>query len=242
MTDAVLAAVTEAATLASEMSSLEPYSFFVAWNGVIVLVFRGFPPALSGVKSRLAEVAETLGLRQESFGSMWPKMTLAALDDSAPSLTLEQLTQLKALCETHTAGTLSSSAALAVKELTVVDYEQRGLENRKGEQRRLVLPLPPPTSSAGLEEAEIARVDGVLNEWADLPTYLPHAAAAGSRIGSYRDSSPAGRTCVAFLDEQLALHGLHAKIAAFRAAVDALGLSYSWLDEKSRHCTIRSLD
>ena len=57
---------------------LRPQTYFVAWNGVLTLVYDGFPPVLAGIKARLnAEDA----LPPENFGSRWPKTTLAALRD-----------------------------------------------------------------------------------------------------------------------------------------------------------------
>ena len=64
---------------------LRPQTYFVAWNGVLTLVYEGFPPVLAGIKARLNEED---GLPPENFGSRWPKTTLAALHDDAPPLSL----------------------------------------------------------------------------------------------------------------------------------------------------------
>ena len=34
---------------------LRPQTYFVAWNGVLTLVYDGFPPVLAGIKARLNE-------------------------------------------------------------------------------------------------------------------------------------------------------------------------------------------
>jgi len=85
-------------------------------------------------------------------------------------------------------------------------------------------------------------VQGVLREWDDLPQYLPAVNKPGSRIGSYREASPAGQTLVAFVADA-APPALHSALAAFRTAVDELLPGrYAWLEPASLHCTVRSLD
>ena len=218
--------------------------FFVAWNGVLVLTYAGFPPPLAALKAALNSDADTLGLRPEQFGSKWPKTTLAALDDSAPPLSLAQLTQLRAACDKHAALLPSSPhrRRVAVRQLSVIEYEQRGLERPR---RRTDVPLPAAattdeTAAAEPAAAEVARVNGVLSEWDPLEPYWPRVAAAGSRASSYRHESPAGCTCVAFLDFG---DELSEAIRAFRRDVDRLLPGhYAWLEERSRHCTLRALD
>lgn len=48
--------------------ALRPNAFFVAWNGVLTLVYTGFPPPLERLKRALNESA-ALGLKKENFGS-----------------------------------------------------------------------------------------------------------------------------------------------------------------------------
>ncbi len=45
---------------------LRPQTYFVAWNGVLTLVYDGFPPVLAGIKARLNEEDD---LPPENFGS-----------------------------------------------------------------------------------------------------------------------------------------------------------------------------
>ena len=58
-----------AAAQAGAVSTLVPRTFFVAWNGVLTVVYDGFPPGLAAAKSALA--AQGLPLRSENFGSKW---------------------------------------------------------------------------------------------------------------------------------------------------------------------------
>ena len=208
---------------------LRPQTYFVAWNGVLTLVYAGFPPALAGIKARLNEED---GLPPENFGSRWPKTTLAALHDDAPPLSLAELTRLRELCEEHAS---KLSLRVPVERLSFVAYDQRGLE---GDATRSDVALGSAVDDAEPSDAEQARVRGVLDEWSDLEAYLPRVNAPGSRIGSYRESSPQGSTLVAFVGTS----ELRELVAPFRSAVDALLPGrYAWLDDASLHCTVRAL-
>ena len=188
---------------------LRPQTYFVAWNGVLALVYDGFPPVLAGIKARLNEED---GLPPENFGSRWPKTTLAALRDDAPPLSLAELTSLRALCEEHAS---QLSLRVPVSSLSVVSYDQRGLESVR---ERSDVALGSAVDDAEPSDAEQARVRGVLDEWSDLETYLPRVNAPGSRISSYREASPQGSTLVAFIGAS----ELRELVAQFRSAVDAL--------------------
>ena len=95
---------------------LRPQTYFVAWNGVLTLVYEGFPPVLAGIKARLNEED---ALPPENFGSRWPKTTLAALHDDAPPLSLAELTSLRALCEEHAS---KLSLRVPVSSLSFVSF------------------------------------------------------------------------------------------------------------------------
>ena len=208
---------------------LRPQTYFVAWNGVLTLVYDGFPPVLAGIKARLNEED---GLPPENFGSRWPKTTLAALHDDAPPLSLAELTSLRALCEEHAS---QLSLRVPVSSLSFVSYDQRGLESVR---ERSDVALGSTVDDSEPSDAERARVRGVLDEWSDLETYLPRVNAPGSRIGSYREASQHGSTLVAFVGTS----ELRELVAQFRSAVDALLPGrYAWLDDASLHCTVRAL-
>ena len=227
---------------------LRPCAYFVAWNGVLTLVYTGFPPLLAKVKAQLNEPVH--GLKPENFGSKWPKTTLGALNDDASPLTLDDLTSLRKLCEEHARGL--TRLVVPVEALSFVAYKQRGLE--PVESRRcshVELRSPSRAAVDGCDDAEPAgeeqaRVRGVLDEWSDMQAYLERVNAPGSRIGSYREASPEGSTLVAFLGSGTSAAGPPSEVgtllAAFRSAVDALLPGrYSWLDDSSLHCTVRAL-
>ena len=261
--------------LVSESSAcackLSPCGFFIAWNGVLTLVYSGFPPSLVALKAALSDSADC-GLTPENFGSRWPKTTLGALADDAPMLTLSEFEALKALCERH--GT-SGLQPLEVCELSIVTYVARGLEAVFAPSKATVR-LPPAHSSSAFgappAEEHAAVVRSVLSEWDEPAAYLPRVNQPGSRIGSYRHTSPAGCTLVCFLASDQpdgappdgsppadgarrdgvsrgpnggsprGDHSLLGPIRAFRDDVEALLPGrYVWLAEESFHVTVRAL-
>jgi hypothetical protein len=50
---------------------LRPYCFFVSWQGVLTLAYRGFPQPLAQLKQQITDFYQ--GLPRESPGSKWPK-------------------------------------------------------------------------------------------------------------------------------------------------------------------------
>ena len=77
-------------------SYVEPYAFFVSWQGVLTLAFAGFPPAILDMKDRIA--AQHPALPPESPGSKWPKASLGCCKDGV-TLAREQFNTLNQLCK-----------------------------------------------------------------------------------------------------------------------------------------------
>ena len=193
------AAILSALPPETEATELVPLSFFVAWSGVLALVYDGFPPCLVGIKATLAQ---SLAVAPEKFGSLWPKTTLAALRDDSP-LSLADLQRLRDLCTEHAAG-LCQEPPVTVDSVSVVAYEQRGLERVRCEHRR---PLKPrPAGAAAVRTAATFLLGRAfietLHAWG-LPAALraPRAfgravalrrACSGAAVSSRLTSSPAG--------------------------------------------------
>lgn len=237
--------------------SLRPHPvccLFVSWNGCLVFVYDGFPPPLVQAKTRITNNNNAaLHLKEENFGSKWPKTTLGAVMDDADELSVEQFTRLKHICHrfskriidasVSTHNNMSRSNEIKVTTLSIVDYKQRGLERLN---ERIDVPLDDSTmkeDSVNItpSKEEQSRVNSVISEWNDVQAYLPKVNAPGSRIDSYRQASR-GFTCVAFIDSSLSQH-LRDVLSEFRGVVDEeFPGRYGWLDETSLHCTLRSLD
>ena len=71
-------------------------SLFAAWKGVIVLVYQGFPPSLVAAQACIDKAVSNL--KEEKFGSKWPKTTLAAVREEAAALSLPDAERLQRVC------------------------------------------------------------------------------------------------------------------------------------------------
>lgn len=217
-------------------------ALFVAWNGVIVLVYEGFPSSLLEVKKFIE--GSSADLKVENFGSKWPKTTLGALQDDANDFKMEDLKELRDICFKFSAAIASLKVMIPVQTLSLVEYKCRSLEKISN---RNSVALEHVTGAADdhhstVSPEQLAIADGVVGEWRDLSSYLPKVNAPGSRIGSYRSESLNGATCVAFLDTAIP-DALKQQLNEFKATVNRkFPGRYQWMEDKSLHCTLRSLD
>jgi hypothetical protein len=226
-----------------EPTTLVPHSFFVAWNGVLCLVFEGFPPGLVALKQALNNECTSLGIKSEAFGSKWPKVTLGYPKQQEEeqaiiaTTTLPDLIQLKTLCQQFDT---TNYPPVGIQTLSVVHYAQRSLEQLH-ERRDILLLPPPPSNNLPCSPEETNRVESVLSEWKDCSCYLERVNVPLD--APYRDGSPEGHTCVAFLNLPKNSPLLLQRIRAFRNAVDeTFPDRFVWMEDSSLHCTIRALD
>lgn len=99
-------------------TTFQPLQFFVSWNGVLCLVYKGFPPAIAGLKRFLFLVCD---LPAENPGSLWPKTSLAALNDDI-ALTEDELALLLSVCEAASSKLKQVCRRVAVKRLHYIHY------------------------------------------------------------------------------------------------------------------------
>jgi hypothetical protein len=165
---------------------LRPFCFFVSWQGVLTLAYRGFPAPLVGLKQQITDFYQ--GLPNESPGSKWPKTSLASLKEGK-RLTPDQLQRLNQLCREQSgifqAPNILKPQAVLVDTLSTVVYETRSLERVISRQ---LMPLQTPADLAPAPAEEFERVQGVVAE-ADHDEYWFHASRDGNREKHYR--SPA---------------------------------------------------
>lgn len=220
---------------------LLPLSFFVAWDGVLVLSYTGFSSSLLEAKRRLDSTANhQTTLKPEGFGSKWPKTTLGAVRDDAPPLTVEELERLLELCKTN--SSVLSDLRVPLKKLSVVHYQCRSLEQLI-QRDDIELAEASTTQEVPVSAEQRERVQSVLSEAANVTEYVkrvnPSRENAFSNISSYRNPVE-GCTCIAFLSKN---HQLLATLRSFRHEVDqSFPGRYEWMEEESLHCTLRSID
>eukprot|EP00850_Spirogloea_muscicola_P019449 SM000190S04885 [mRNA] locus=s190:168772:176683:- [translate_table: standard] len=227
----------------------QPVEFFVAWQGVLTVIYHGIPPAFEELK--LAIEGLSPAVVRENPGSKWPKTSLACLRDGV-RLSPHQLLALRRICRQAPPAlscigcTLSGSycseenAALAVTppilvdNLSVVTYESCCLDRTLVvADVALALPADPRPPTTAQQEA----VRAVADEFAPakLDNYWFHASKDGNRSQHYR-APKLGSTVVHFLR-----HSPPA-LARFRARVDdMLPGMYDWFSEGTLHITLRAI-
>jgi hypothetical protein len=229
------------------VTRLEPKAYFVAWNGVLCLMFTGFPPSLTHLKNLLNDGSNNNAWKKEGFGSKWPKVTLGFLKDGQ-MLSLQEFEVLQSLCKrlskkfsdlcSEDTPNNDHETSISIQNISVVEYEQRGLERYR---LRTDIALKDSSHDNNKNEIpsmeELQRTDSVYSEWNDTHAYLEKVNIPGE---PYRNGSKVGYTCVAFLDLDTWVTN---EMETLRQQIDeALPGKYEWLQNKSLHCTIRSLN
>ncbi|MBI4659162.1 MAG: hypothetical protein HY735_09995 [Verrucomicrobia bacterium] len=213
---------------------VRPREFFISWNGVPTLAYRGFSPVLLEIKKEIEQ--EIPGIKPENPGARWPKTTLGALRDGRV-LSLQEAGILRRIC-TELRPAVEAETCLEIPQLSVVLFQCRSLERRLLTQS-ISLHLD---SSSPLDHEppadHIRQVDGTMDQFshARLEEYLPRLQADGNRESHYRKTH---------IEPTLVFDIGHQQpkcIASFVETVNReLPGAYIWFQEKSRHMTIRGL-
>jgi hypothetical protein len=220
-------------------TSVSARQFFISWNSVATLAYRGFSRTLLAVKRALED--GIAGLRPENAGSLWPKTTLGCLREQI-TLSEAQVHSLRRLCLQHTAAFNNVSegdCTLDIRELSLVTFHCRTLERRLTSEN-IVL--------AG-ERTEDDRppqvhVDAVARTMAQFDDerhaeYYPQLAPQGRTIDTYYRVPHIETTLVYDLRCSPVL--IRA-IRDFQSAVDEeLPDRYAWFEPTSWHMTVRAL-
>eukprot|EP00804_Cyclotella_cryptica_P000149 CCRYP_017474-RA/>CCRYP_017474-RA protein AED:0.03 eAED:0.03 QI:614/1/1/1/0/0/2/81/267 len=236
----------ESNTSNSDKIVLQPHSFFVSWNGVLCLVFRGFPLSLEKLKSHLNNECSAIGYRNENSGSKWAKVTLAFVREQSEvhPLTLEKFQVLKEICRDCSTPFTNKTELVPTTTVSLVEYEWRSLE-KISRTKEFELSYTCDETSAGIELSpeQQAKTHQVLLEWDEDESYLKNVNTPGApyRLGS--TSVQCNRlTCVTFLDLKSNPNVWQA-ICNFRCKIDeTFPGRHEWLKDESLHCTIRAMD
>lgn len=213
--------------------SLQPLSFFVAWNGVLTLAFEEFPAPVEELKKRVADEFE---LGRENFGSRWPKVTLAAQVDDADELSAVQLEALRDLCVQLRAEMAECEWWFEPECASLVLFQRRSLERVV---HRHDMAFAPPAAGDSSNAGSRKLVQSVMAEFfgdGALDGYLAKVNSAGGRESSYR-SPHVEATLVCFLRDSVP-----AFVDEFRRRVDELLPGrFAWLERESLHVTLRAV-
>lgn len=208
---------------------IKPNGFFIAWNGVPMLTYEGFSPALLSVKEQLN--LQLSKLRTENPGSKWAGTTLGALLDNR-TLSFAELEEIKAICLAFE-PLFQQVSPILISELSYVLFEQRSLE-----KTLLDIPLPfnatidqTAPSTTHLSETRLIHEQFSV---ANLEAYLPKVQQIGNRESHYR-LPHVESTLVAWIPEPPIVQQF------IQVLNHALPDTFAWFSPESRHVTIRAL-
>ena len=216
-------------------SELSPHRFFVAWHGVITLMFRALPPPLSTLKRELLALEGVF--IPESSGSLWPKLTLAALQPQR-RLSSADVDRLLEVCEGFNER-LERALPVRVSSVSIVHYTQQSLER--------------------IEQSRSFSFKNIRTEerWRDIspPLQLEVSSLLATRDPMITESERAkvmmeGRSIRHYRHPQEGWSLIVELPFVYQELITALSLeierrlpqSYEWLSPQSRHLTLRALN
>ena len=222
---------------------MKPFTIIVAFNGVLTLAFNAWPKSLMDIKQRINYLPEFRDT-QENFGTKWPKITLAALNDDVPPLTLDQLGNLTAICQEFDSE-LQQIDPITITNCSVVLFSSRSLEHvlcRVDYAFKTSQDLPSNEQQA-YDEESYKIVQNVVEETQHLEEYIHKVNAPGHRWKTY-NSTHTESTLVCFLNiDDKATCRLLDLLESFRKRVDKLLPDYyHWMSKDSLHLSIRALE
>lgn len=220
-------------------TSVRAGQFFVSWNSVVTLAYKGFSRTLLALKRGLDEGIS--GLTPENDGSKWPKTTIGCLHDGVV-LSEKQVHDLRRACEEHNNKLRKEQKrdrSLEITGLTCVTFHCRTLE------RRLTSDFIPLGGKAAVDDKpptphlqDVAKTMAQFNQ-EEHAHYFPKMTPEGRTIDAYYRAPHVEATLVYDLTLSAALHDA---ITDFRQAVDEiLPDCYAWFDPNSWHMTVRAL-
>ena len=223
--------------------ALEPCCFFVAWRGVLVLSFNGFPESTLLFKENL--VSSNM-FKDENLGSKWPKCTIGCLKDEE-TLSKEQFVHLKNFCASfrvaHNFSVPVSVNSVQVNQLSLVELACRSLAHVSS---RLDIELMPSQSNDFVSEDQKSYVSTVLEEQTNVDEYMKQINAPGNRFSHYEMICQSELTLVSFLQSQAKsqeIDNLVHCIRSFREGIERLlPGKYHFFEERVLHVTVRAMN
>jgi len=220
-----------------------PYKIIVARSGVLTLAFKAWPKPLMDIKQRINDLPEFRDT-SENFGTKWPKITLASLNDDVPPLTLDQLRNLTAICQEFDAK-LQQMDPITLANCSVVLFSSRSLEHvlcRVDYAFKRSQDLP--SNEQAYDEESYNIVKSVVEETQHLEEYIHKVNAPGHRWKIHYNSTHTESTLVCFLNtDDKATCRLLDLLESCRKRVDELLPDYyHWMSQDSLHLSIRALE
>lgn len=214
---------------AHQKTRVEAGQFFISWNGVPTLAYKGFSPVLLDIKKAIASRVSCL--QEENSGSRWPKITLGALCDDR-TLCLKDLITLRDICDSLNPAL--HNCILKINKLDIVLFYCRSFEQRLLTES---IPLADPEDTSPPSRDHLDEVSVIMKQFSRdrLQNYLPDVQKPGHRESHYRNPCIEATLVHDLTMVPEAIHG-------FREEVDRkLPGMYCWFDDKSLHMTVRAL-
>lgn len=186
-------------------------------------------------------------MKKENSGSLWPKCTIAALENDK-TLSLEELSKLQAICNKANQELLSqwkveemdrySLFFVLNGRLSVVIYSKRSLEEPYIARCDIPLPMHP-SENVELNKESSALVEKVIHEWDDLQAYHPKVAQKGNRKDHYHQDIQTPESTLIYFFQSLENKQI---IQKFQGMVEeTLPGYYFWMPSSCIHMTIRAI-
>ena len=213
---------------AHQKTQVKASEFFISWNGVPTIAYKGFSPALLQIKEEIT--SHFSSLCKENPGSKWPKTTLGALHDNK-TLSMDDLITLRDICDLLNPEL--QNYMLHINTLEIVLYYCRSLEKRLFTES---IPLANPKDTFPPHPNHLKDISGIMKQFsrAKLCDYLPSVQKPGHRESYYRDPCIKA-TLIYDLKETPPV------ITQFRNNVDKkLPGMYCWFNNDSLHMTVRA--
>jgi len=248
------------------MPCIRPYRLIVAWNGVLTLAFEAWPKQLMNIKQRINSTPEFNTL-VESFGTRWPKVTLAAFKTEDTTITIDELKKLTSLCREFDTA-LQSMEPVPLECCSTVMFTSRSLENYLFRVDYAFMPRDEEDGHLSLYNQEYDKesytiVQKVIEETEQLDIYIDKVNTPGNRWEEHYNTVWTEATLVCFLTNKnnnnnnsgendvqevkdvisSSTSNLTNILSSFQTRVNALlPNTYTWMPTDSLHLSIRALE
>jgi hypothetical protein len=219
---------------------------FVAYNGVLSVIFDGWPPQVEMLQSELTdhlallhqghELADTGLVLQAHTGTLFPKTSLGALCDGC-KLSAHEFQAVDEVCVRFGAG-----FELLLDTLSYTKYADRRLRAIIADTE---MDLAEDAASIGAPGNEVSKEGRALTAKilaeTKQPEYLEKVNAEGHRINHYKERA-LGSTVVGYWDRAVGDGVAMEWVGGLRAAVDAAAPGkYKWFKDQTLHVSIRAI-
>jgi len=204
---------------------------------VLTLAFESWPAELTVVKRQVSNVPEFKEAK-ENFGTRWPKVSLAALRDDAPDISMKDLKELTDACREFDAQL--QNLVLRLTGVSIVVMSSRSLEHHLV---RIDYPFSKPQDEGAeqiYDEESFEIVREVVAETERLQDYIAKVNQPGNRCQHYNSSIWTESTLVCFISIEQEFSEV---LDLFRARVESvLPDMYEWMPRKCLHLSLRALE